>query len=214
MGQLMLVNPRKRRKTRRKPTAKRKVTVRRRATPARRRKTTRVTRRRRNPITTKNIVDSQITPALTAASGALGLDILLGFMPIPDQFKIGPFRHVIKGAGAIVMGMVASQFLTKKTAEQMATGALTVVMHDAMKEVAQNAMPNLPLGYYNAGLPVNGMGEYVNGLNGLGTVGAYMPDANIDPYLAADTLSRPFAGASSAQETEMRMAAECNGHEG
>lgn len=211
MGQLMLINPRKRKTTRRKTAVKRKVAVKRRASPTRRRKSTRVVRRRRNPIRAKGIVDSQLTPALTAASGALGLDILLGFMPIPEQFKTGPFRHVIKGVGAIVMGMAASQVLTKKTAEQMATGALTVVMHDAMKEVAQNAMPNLPLGYYSAGYPVNGMGEYVNGL---GTVGAYIPDADIDPYLATDSLSRPFAGPSSAQETEARMVSECEGHNG
>jgi len=208
MGQLMLVNPRKRRVTRKKPA--RKVIAKRRSAPVRRPRkgtATRVVRRRRNPIRSKGIVANQLTPALTAASGALGLDIILGFMPIPETLKSGPFRHIIKGVGAIGMGMLASNIVSKKTAEQMTTGALTVVMHSAMKEVAQTAMPNLQLGYYNPGYPV-GVGEYV-GLNG---VGAYIPDSDQSTYLSADTLAKPFQGGSSAMETERRMVAECEGH--
>ncbi len=201
-GKLLLVNPRKRTraKTPRKTPVKTKITARR-ASPVRRKKTITV-RRRRNPIAKRNIMASQITPAFTAATGALGLDIMLGILPIPDTIKSGAFRHVVKGAGAIAMGMLVANLVNRKVGEQMATGALTVVMHGAMKEVAQASMPNLQLGYYNAGAPA-GVGEYVNEL------GAYVPDHAASSYLA-DPLSSSFAGESPAQVVEARMSAGCS----
>ena len=205
MAELMLVNPRRRKRA----APKRKtVTVRRkkRATPAKaiRRKRNpapRVAARRRVSNPRKTLMNSQITPAFIAATGALSLDVLLGFLPVPETVKTGPFRHIVKGVGAIGLGMAASALVGKKTGEQMATGALTVVMHGAMKEVAQGAMPNLNLGFYNAGYNV-GVGEYVNG------VGAYIPDSSESTYLN-ESLSTPFAGPSSAQAVEQRMASEC-----
>ena len=203
MAQLMLVNPRKRRRT----TTKRKTTaVARRKSPVRRRRTVarpatrRVTRRRRNPIQRKGIMN-QVQPAFVAASGALALDLAWGFLPIPANLQMGPLRYLAKGAGAIGIGILAGNVVNKKTAEQMATGALTVILHDAMREVTQTMVPTVPLGYYSGGQPV---GEYVNGLNGMNE---YMP-GNMDPYLD-QSLSTPFAGPSAIEQAENAARAEC-----
>lgn len=213
MGQLMLVNPRRRK--RHTPVKRKTVAVRRRrASPVRRKRpAARVVRRRRNPaarrLTMQGIINKQLTPAMIAGGGALALDMAWGFMPLPINIKTGPMRYLAKGAGAIGMGVLLSNMIRKDTAEQMSIGALTVIMHDAMREVAQNTMPNIPLGYYNAGMPV---GEYVNGGNTMAGLGAYIQDTDANPYLSPSNLSEPFAGPSSAQAVEARMTAECDGH--
>ena len=188
MGQLMLVNPRKRRKKRRK-TRTRKTVARRR--PATRRRSTVKRRRRRNP-TARGMIQSQLMPAATHAMGALSLDILWSYLPVPMNIKTGPFKHVAKGIGAIAIGMIAGNVINRSTARAMSQGALTVVMHDAMREVTQQMLPNVPLSYYSPGMP-SGVGEYVSGL------GAYTSGGgSASPYLAADTLAKPFAGPSAA----------------
>ena len=135
-------------------------------------------------------------PAVQGATGALVLDVAWGFLPIPIEMKTGMLRHFVKGAGAIAMGWVVDQFATRATANQFTRGALTVVVHGAMRELAQQFMPQVPLGdvgYYSAGLPA-GVGEYVNGM------GAYVSSEGApSPYLAADTLAKPFEGPSAAQ---------------
>lgn len=206
MAELMLVNPRKRRRktTAKRRTVKRKTPARSRTVARRRASPARVTRRRRNPIRRRGIVQEHLQPALTAASGALFLDMAWGFLPIPANLQMGPLRYLAKGAGALALGMVAENVVAKSTAKQMTTGAMTVILHDALREVTQNMLPNVPLGYYNAGMPVNGMGEYVSGLNGMN---AYTDSGGASTYLD-NTLSTPFAGQSNA-EVERQRASEC-----
>lgn len=202
MAQLMMVNPRKRRTRKARTPAQKAATrklvarnKRKRNPTAKRRSTRSVTRRyKRNParrMAMGGIINQQVIPAATNATGALALDIIWGFLPIPINIKAGPMKHVAKGAGAIVMGMVAQNVVRPATAKALSQGALTVVMHDAMREFAQRMLPNVPLGYYSAGTPV-GVGEYMNGL------GAYIGGSGTSPYLAADTLSKPFSGPSPA----------------
>lgn len=190
MAELMLVNPRKRR-TRRKS---RKPVARRRSPVKRRRRSVKRKARRRNPVRARGMVDNQIMPAATNAMGALALDIIWSYLPVPMNIKTGPFKHVAKGLGAIAIGMFAGNIVNRSTARKMSQGALTVVMHDAMREVTQQMLPNVQLSYYSPGMPM-GVGEYTNGLSGLG---AYVPGNGASPYLAADTLSKPFAGPSDA----------------
>lgn len=206
MAELMLVNPRRRkRKAVRKSRARKKTPVKRRKSRAMKRKTTR--RRKKNPVSARGIVGSQLMPAATNAMGALALDVVWSYLPVPMDIKTGAFRHVAKGIGAIALGMLAGNFINKRTARSMSQGALTVVMHGAMREVTQQMMPNVPLGYYSPGMPV-GVGEYTQGL------GAYTSGgSSASPYLAADTLAKPFYGPSAATmatetclESEGRMA--------
>ncbi len=216
MAEIMLVNPRARARKRRTPAQKaatRKMVAanKRRKSPARRtyatnpaparrravarpspaRSIVRKRRFKRNP-TARGIIESTLKPAAVAAVGALSLDVLWGFAPVPEMLKTGPFRHVAKGIGALGLGYIAGMVVDKRMAAQMATGAMTVVMHDAFKEVAARVMPGVPLGYYSAGYPAGAMGAYVDGM------GAYVGGDAPSPYLSKDNLSQPFAGPSAA----------------
>jgi len=226
MAELMLVNPRKRRKARSpaQRAATRKLVARnrkRKRNPARhttvarvapvRRKRRAVARRpvrrrriRRNP-SARGIINTTLIPAAVAGAGALSLDVLWGFVPVPATLKTGPFRHVIKGAGAIGMGYLAGMVVNKKTAGQLATGALTVVMYNAMREMAARFMPNVPFGYVSSGMPV---GEYVSG-----GMGEYVA-GDTNPYLA-NSLTEPFAAPSAvdlAYKTGYNSALESEGN--
>lgn len=132
-------------------------------------------RRRRNPIS-GGLMRNMVMPAVTAASGALALDVLWGYAPIPANFKTGNLQYVAKAAGALLIGWAGSKVMKKSTAEAMAVGALTVVVHDAAKMLIATTMPSLHLGMVNSGYPagtfenvgeyVNGVGEYVSGSDG------------------------------------------------
>lgn len=182
MAQLMLVNPRKRKTARKSPAKKSaaKRTTRRRyarnpiglaaANPIRKRR-----KYRRNPIAMKGLM-APIMPAAIAAGGAIGLDLAWGMIgsKLPAALSTGPVRHVAKAAGALALGALAGMVLKKETANNLAIGALTVVMHGAMRETMQKMLPNVALGEYESemdglamytGDGMNGMGEYVEGLS-------------------------------------------------
>lgn len=178
--------PAKRAKRRANPLALATVS-RRRRNPIARARVTR--RRRRNPVASKGAYMDMMKQSAIAASGALVLDAAWGYLPIPANFKIGGISHVAKGAGAIVMGMLASKVVSKRTASNMTLGALTVIMHNAAREVMATALPAIRmdgLGYYSPGMVVGGMNEYVNALPA-GGMGEYVsPNMTVDQRVAMD----------------------------
>lgn len=129
---------------------------------------------RRNPIRT-NLMRDAIMPAATGAAGAVGLDVLWNYLPIPENLKAGPVRHIAKAAGAIGLGMIAGKILGRRQGQQITIGALTVALHGAMKDGLMTVAPQLVLdeyisadvaeylGYYGPGegagqLPLNDSG--------------------------------------------------------
>jgi len=222
MAELMLVNPRKRRKTtakRRKTTARRKTNPRRKVAaapkrnPIRRRRAAPVARRkarrsrRRNP-SARSILNTTLIPALTAGAGAIGFNALWNFVPLPEQLKTGMVQHVAKAAGAIGLGMVAGNVVGRKRATELVAGALTVIAYNALKDAVSQVAPTVNLGYYSAGQPAGvlayegaSLGEYVGGPMGeyVGGGGGYL----------APTLAEPFAspaGAGRGVERDNAMA--------
>ncbi len=123
------------------------VNPRRRRRPARARPRRRY---RRNP-TMRGMINSLVIPAATAGGGAVLLDVLWGFLPVPEGIKTGPMRHVAKGLGAIVLGNLVGMTGNKKMGDTMALGALTVTFHAAFREMTAQFMPQIPLGYYSPG---------------------------------------------------------------
>ena len=100
----------------------------------------------------QRMMNAVVVPAVSAAGGAILLDVVWGFTPVPPQMKTGPMRHAVKGLGAILIGQMVPMFgFTKRTGDLMALGALTVVFHSAFREMLTQFMPALPLGYYSAG---------------------------------------------------------------
>lgn len=179
MAQLMLVNPRKRRAkrktTKRKTTARRKSTATaKRRTTARRRNPVAPLRRRRNPIRRKGLKGfiAPVMPAAISAGGALGLDLAWGVIGsrLPPALGDGPVKYVTKSIAALGLGVLAGMVTKKTTADQLATGALTVVLHGAMRDTVSAQFPGVALGEYfdDSGnmdglaeyFPADGMGEY------------------------------------------------------
>lgn len=215
--QLLLVNPRKRRRKRKTTRKRRRRNPRRsyvsgsapvRRNPRRRRRSKRKTykrRYRRNPrgLRVASIFQETVMPAVTAAGGALGLDILWGMLPIPLTLKTGPVRYLAKGAGAIAMGWIASNFVPSATAKHFTSGAMTVVMYDALKEVVATWMPQLALAAYDieeglmaypgAAMDVGNEAQLSHGYEGEGMsayfnqdmegLGAYLTEDEADVYL-------------------------------
>lgn len=189
MSELMLINPRGRRRHTKKRTHrararthhKRKTHRRRRnpwpgqsrrhAAAARKGWRHRSHRRRyRNPRGRRagGLVQGTILPSVTAAAGAIGIDLLLGYLPLPDTMKTGPMRWLVKGAAAIGAGMLLEKMKVVKpsTAQMFVTGALTVTMYDAGKSMVNRFAPTI-------GARMAGLGMYEDeSMMGLGYAGA------------------------------------------
>lgn len=176
--------------------------------------------RRRNPVTARSIQNTVID-AFQASLGALSLDWIWGMVPVPIEWKTGQFRHLVKGAGAIGMGMIAEMIVSKPQANKMVHGAMTVVMHDALKEFIQMNVPQIQLGYYSPAMTTNGLGMYMghagsDRLSGVGSdrLGAYVGGSMTSPYLSPRNLSTPFAGPSAAQVAADHCPRESEGNMG
>ena len=187
MAQLMLVNPsgRKRRKTRArtKTRARAKTRTRRHHTRAakrhhvaRRSNPVRMHRRRKyrtNPIggSIRNIINDVLKPGAIAALGALGLDVIWGYLPIPASISASPMMAgLAKGAGAIGVGMLAGKMLGGKTGHLVALGGLTVVLHSLLRDQLATMMPNIMLG------DVGYYGPSMLTTNAVPQLGMYAPD--------------------------------------
>lgn len=167
MAEILLVNPRRRRKNSSKRRAHRKNPHRRRAhrkNPRHRRRANphfRFHRRRRNPSLlggTSGIMGTLKTSAktgLVGALGALGLDLTWGYGSsyLPAALNTGYVMYLSKALMAALVGIVGGKLL-KGRGQALATGAMTVVFHDALKSTLQTAMPSLPLGAYVGTSPI------------------------------------------------------------
>lgn len=141
----------------------------------------------------RNVMNNNVMPAFQGAMGGLSLDILWGYLPIPVEFKTGMMRHIIKGGGALAMGMVAQNFVRPATARSLTTGALTTVMHSALRETVAQFAPNIPLGEYVEGMGYYSAGQitspqYGNNNNnaGLGQVPYGSPMTPMGEYMGPD----------------------------
>jgi hypothetical protein len=141
MSQILLVNPRHRRKH--------KAKHRRRASA---RRSHSVKRYKRNP-SMRGITGSfmpTIKAGLIGGAGAIGNDILFGFAAkyLPVSMTTGVVRHLMKLGSAVLVGSLGGMLLKGKGA-QLAAGAAAVAIRDAAREQLVVAFPTLPLGDYD-----------------------------------------------------------------
>ena len=116
-GQLLLANPRKRRKRR---------------SPSRSRTRRRM---RRNPIGARGIA-STFTKGAVGAAGALAVDVAMARLPIPAQFQTGPIGALTRGGVGIGLGMLVSRVgRNKRLGENLADGAVTVALYNTGKSL-------------------------------------------------------------------------------
>lgn len=191
-GQIMLINPRRRRKHKKvRATSRRRkrrvlkarktrrhrrhsITVRSNPIFKRRRRSGRRSGGSSNPLSNPmGYVKNTIIPAGIGAAGALGLDVLLGVLPIPVALQSPTLRPVLRIAGAIGLGYLASMVAGKSIGEQVTAGAITVTLYDVLKGVVQQAVPSIPLsgydydlGYMSPALQAgDSLSEYVSGMD-------------------------------------------------
>jgi len=212
MAQLMLINPARRPKKRRsgkatpaqlralaKARAARRRTHRAPALAAnpRRRRTLRALgthhrrshrRASRNPsVRGMGGIMGELTTGAFGAVGAVGVNWLFNFIPLPANLKTGMAGTAAKLALAAVFGMAARP-VARGAAGKMAVGAMTVTMYEALQNMLPVSMGGsaLPaaggtagLGYMSPGMVAGGsvlpnmsvpagMGEYVSGYGGMG----------------------------------------------
>lgn len=178
MAEVLLLNPRRRR--RKNPKARKRRSSRRvalRANPKRRRRRSNPylinprrrhrarrrnpylinprRRRRRNP--SLRSIGGEVMPTLkagfTGALGALGLDVALGYgaQYIPASLNSGLPLQAVKLLAAVLVGYVGNKVPgLKGHGKDLAVGAATVVIHDSLKSQVASMFPSIPLsGYFN-----------------------------------------------------------------
>jgi hypothetical protein len=192
MAQLMLINPKRR--TRRAKSAspkRRRRTVARMASNPRRRRVHHMAARRnparrhhmhmrrrirRNPI--EGGMGGTIMGAMVGAAGAVVVDVVTGYIPLPASMMTGYGPYLVKGALGLGMGMFRN-----RTLKRMGAGALLVAAYGALKTATAGMLPasTVPaattagMGYVN---PTPMLGQYVGrGPMGMGMqgMGEYMP---------------------------------------
>lgn len=147
-GELMLVNPRRRKKPTRRakknPVRKKRRTV---AKRSARRNPVRTYKRNRRRTRRGGIVNDTLIPAGIGGLGALAVDVAFGAIPfIPAQVKTGPMASIAKIGAGILLGMVARRAFGRARGNMVMLGAVTVPAYNLAKFGAQKAMPTIPLG--------------------------------------------------------------------
>jgi hypothetical protein len=115
--------------------------------------------RRPNPI---DFLSNTLMPSAIGGAGALALDVVLGVLPLPENLKTGPMAPLVKIAGAVGLGMLASKMVNRRVGEQVAAGGITVQLYNLAKGVLIKAgggkIPGLSM------YPDGYLGEYVSGV--------------------------------------------------
>jgi len=171
MSEILLVNPKSRRRHKRRRSAAQKAATRKmlaarfgkrtaaraHVNPIKRRRRHHVHhahamhhRRRRYRLNPRGggvvgMLTSTLVPAAMGAVGGLGVNILIGFLPLPAMLKTGMMRTVTTILGAVGLGAVVSMVSSRRTGELVAAGAVTVTLYDALKGIVVRTFPQIPL---------------------------------------------------------------------
>ena len=195
MAQLMLINPRKRRARKSSSAPKRRRhSVARVASP----RSNPRRRTRRNPIAARHMhrihrrrarrnpiggggVGAQIMQGMIGGAGAVLVDVIQGYIPMPASLATGYGPYVVKAGLGVLLGTFGKKILGH-TAAKLGAGAITVAAYGAIKTATAGMLPApaataavAGMGYMNPTAMLNGMGEYMTGPGS--RMGEYMPDS-------------------------------------
>lgn len=128
------------------------------ANPTRRRA---VRRYRRNPSmrASREKLMHLLGPAIGIGLGAIGSEILVGYLPLPAQLKTGPMLYVTKGALGVAAGLLVGTMLKqKRVGKYIAAGAVAIAVHDGVKSMIIKNMPSVKFGQFVPGSAMHGLG--------------------------------------------------------
>lgn len=187
-GELLLINPRRRkaRKSRGRTKARRakarksrtSITVRSNPIRARRRRTR--MRFRRNPIgggIVKQVM-SNVQEGAIGAAGAIATKAALSFVPLPENLKTGAIGSLVTAVAGVLVGTAVSKFASPSIGRTMAQGAVTVALFELARSQLAGKVPGLSgdLDYMGAYSEMGGV-DYMGANEGLlgndGLLGAY-----------------------------------------
>jgi hypothetical protein len=152
-------------------------------------------RRLRNPrraggFGMRGLLRNAVMPAALGGTGALVLDVVDGYVApyLPVTLQAGYLRLIMKGLGAVAIGMVASRFLGRERGRVVMLGALTVTAYSAIRSaVAGAGIPGLS-GYNDyTPFPMHGFGAYMKGPTGtpgIQGLGYVSPAAVVGPTMS------------------------------
>lgn len=106
-------------------------------------------RRHRNPIAgSLGEMGTVIIPAAIGAGGALGLNILLGYLKfLPASLQSGYGRAGVQIAGALAVGALGPKVgLPRRTATAIAAGISVIALYDIASNLVASKFPNVNLG--------------------------------------------------------------------
>lgn len=133
-------------------------------------------RRRRNPISRESFKRplSLLAPVATGAAGALTVNAIMNYAPIPDTMKQGTTLYLTRAAVALLLGIFGPRIpVVGRYAREAAIGSLIVTATDFGKLMALQSGFNLSgLGYIGPARviparPNGNMGRFIAG-NGNG----------------------------------------------
>lgn len=216
MAEMLLINPRRRRKTTARKTRRRNPVARVMARPTRRRNPVAAMKkrvmRRRNPIGMTSGMMRMIQDAFVGGAGSIAVDLAQGQLNkfLPATLKTTPGTVGLGDGVKAVMTVVLGRALNRTTrglSMKMASGALTVQSAGIMKTLL-GPMLGAQLGFYTPGFVTNGTSR-VGPIRNAG-MGAYTP-AGQTPLLSAYTrpgvtpLLNAARGPSNARQREGYM---------
>lgn len=158
------------------------------ANPHRRRRSVR--RYRRNPSmrASREKLMHLLGPAVGIGLGAIGSEILVGYLPLPAHLKTGPMLYVTKGAVGVAAGLlVGSMLKQKRLGKYIAAGAVAIAVHDGVKSLIIKNMPSVKFGQFVPASHMAGLG-YASpaSLVGPGGFGEFVPPVRHMAGLAGD----------------------------
>lgn len=110
-----------------------------------------------NPFSSRGLMKSAV-PVLIGATGAIGLDVLMAYLPLPPSLQSGWMNILTRAAAAVGIGIVAGKIAGREVGKEMMAGGLVVVAYSGLK---QALAPTL--------------GTSIKGLSGLADFGDYRP---------------------------------------
>jgi hypothetical protein len=125
---------------------------------------------------------SLVAPAVTGAAGALAVNAIINYAPVPDQLKAGNMLYLTRAGIAILLGIFGPRLpFVGRYAHAAALGSLIVTTTDFGKLLALQQGVNL------SGLGYIGPARVLSGPGRTGNVGRFVPRGN--------TMSAPGMGA-------------------
>lgn len=191
MSELLLINPRKRRKA--KAHGKKRVRSRRRHLAIRSnpiRKARRVRRFRRNPIgggLVRN-VGTQLKNGAIGAAGAIATEMALSYLPVPDSLKSGPLGALTSALTGVLIGVAVGKMGSRSIGEKIADGAITVALYKAGRSTLAGKLPGLA--GYDDGMGDASLLGYSDGLGDASLLGdmGYVGPAPSAEYNSAELI--------------------------